>query len=108
MPDEMQDQMEKRRSAVFGSASSMQIMAGELVPGYLDPLIRQGMNSYQRLGDPIPLGQPKVTTYAPHPPLGDQRHGELLGAIKNLTAVVSQNVVQETSEALQGTRSWRG
>ena len=79
-------------------------IAGHIVPGKVDPLIRFSYVTHRPYGPPVKI-QPKG-----HPPqqkprdIGDERHQQLLGAIKGLN--VKQQATQIT-DALPGFRDWR-
>ena len=80
-------------------------MTGEIVPGLVDPFYRSGRTTG---GPAFALPVKEVTTAPPLPNLGDQRHSEMLGALKKLGATIEQTVTQKTTDALKQTREWRG
>ena len=81
-----------------------QVVTGWIVPGVIEPQFQfshltdkpYGRALEKEIFTPAPPVQPKS--------LGDERHGELLSAIKGLS--VKQNVAQ-TTEALPQNRDWR-
>ena len=87
------------------------LMTGSIVPGMLDPYYRPGWVTDTRGGGPQKAERKQriLEPAAQHPLAGngDQKHKEMLGAIKQLASVV-QNVTQNTTEALKENREWRG
>ena len=76
---------------------------GKPVPGVLDPTLVRGKLVNER-GQFVKEPPPQLEKQPPPLTLGDERHSELLGAIKGLK--VSQNVDQ-TTDALPSRRDWR-
>jgi len=80
-------------------------IAGHIVPGKVDPFLRFSHVTHRPYGPPI-KGQPR----APAPPqkprdIGDERHQQLLGAIKGIGGVKQQ--VTQITDALPAHRDWR-
>ena len=80
-------------------------IAGHIVPGKVDPFIRFSYVTHRPYGPPVnirPKGSPP-----PQKPrdIGDERHQQLLGAIKGIGGVKQQ--VTQIVDALPAHRDWR-
>ena len=80
------------------------VVSGHIVPGKVDPLIRFSYVTNRHYGPPTNV-RPRGPAPAQKPrDLGDERHQQLLGAIKNIG--ITQQATQIT-DALPGYRDWR-
>ena len=81
-------------------------LTGQLVPGVVSNMFQFSYVTERPYG--LPMKKAVYTPAAPQKPknLGDSKHQELMGALKNLTSV-TQKATQMT-DALPGNRDWRG
>jgi hypothetical protein len=79
-------------------------IGGQIVPGVISPYYRFSFVTEKPYG--LPQEKEVFTPSAPQKPksLGDERHHELLGALKNIQ--VKQKATQ-IQDALPGNRDWR-
>ena len=81
---------------------------GHIVPGALSPYLGFKWVTDTPHGGPMKAPAPTSSQATKPRDLGDERHQQLLSAIKGLNVNVEQNVQQATiNEALPGDRDWR-
>ena len=80
-------------------------IAGHIVPGKVDPFIRFSYVTHRPYGPPVNI-RPKGPPPQQKPrDIGDERHQQLLGAIKGIGGVKQQ--VTQIVDALPAHRDWR-
>ena len=82
-----------------------------LVPGVVDPTAIYGVSvdEWGRKTGDVEIKPPKPQ-FKPLPNLGEERHNEVLDAIKGLKVSIKQRADQNvaTTDAFRETRPWRG
>ena len=81
---------------------------GTIVPGLVDPQTTFSYLTKSRHGRAVKEEVPRVSAPVQPVSLGNERHKETMGALKDIAAKITQAVTQKTTEAMEEKRLWRG